>query len=229
MSIETYVSRKSRLLKDFDRSVSRVKQVLIARYGEEEANILIQESREKYKDLIPQIPYIGDRNPLLIFLLPASRYLAIYQTFQKHGRTVEEVGRLVYEIGEAEIKAIPGWVRRIIGVLWFSRWFAKRLQKRAISSQERKYPGGYVLAYIEGNGQDFDYGVNYIECASCKFLNEQGAAELAPYVCAVDKVASEMLGWGLRRTTTLAEGGERCDFRFKKGGKTWVTIPQSLR
>ena len=155
MSYKTYVSRKSRLLKGFDRSVSRVKQVLIARYGEDEGNTLMRESRREYEDLIPQIPYIGDRNPLLIFLLPASRYLAIYRTFQKHGRSVEEVGRLVYEIGEAEFEAIPGWVRRIIGVLWFSRWFVKRLQKRAASSQERKYSGGYVLAYVEGDGQDF--------------------------------------------------------------------------
>jgi hypothetical protein len=229
MSYEAYVSPKSRLLKDFDRSVSRVKHVLIARYGEEEANTLILKSRQKYEDLIPQIPNIGDRNPLLIFLLPTTRYLAIYRTLQKHGRTVEEAGRLVYEIGEAEFEAIPGWVRRVIGILWFSRWFAKRLQKRAASSQERKYSGGYVLVYVEGDGQDFDYGIDYIECASCKFLNEHDAAELGPYVCAVDKVASEMLDWGLRRTMTLAEGGERCDFRFKKGGKTYVTIPQSLR
>jgi hypothetical protein len=228
MSYETYAPRKSRLLKDFDGSVSSVKQVLIARYGEEEAYALMRESRQKYQDLIPQIPYIGKRNPLLIFLLPASRYLAIYRTFQEHGRTVEEAGRLVYEIAEAQFEAIPRWVRRVIGVLWFIPWFAKRLQKRAALSQERKYPGGYVLAYVEGDGQDFDYGIDYIECASCKFLNEQDAAELGPYVCAVDKVASEMLGWGLRRTMTLAEGGERCDFRFKKGGKTLVTIPQSL-
>lgn len=65
MSHETYASRKSRLLKQFDRSVSRVKQVLVARYGEEEANTLMRESRHVYQDLIPQIPYIGDRNPLL--------------------------------------------------------------------------------------------------------------------------------------------------------------------
>ena len=53
--------------------------------------------------------------------------------------------------------------------------------------------------------------------------------ELAPYVCAVDKVASEMMGWGLSRTMTLAEGREKCDFRFKKGGKTDVAMTQSLR
>lgn len=102
------------------------------------------------------------------------------------------------------------------------------MKKRAASSQEREYSGGYVLTYIEGDGKDFDFGIDYIKCAACKFLDEQNAAELSPYVCAVDKVASEMLGWGLRRTTTLAEGGERCDFRFKKGGKTRVRIPESL-
>jgi hypothetical protein len=229
MSHETYVSQQSRLLRAFDRSVSRVKQALVARYGENKAHALLRESRLEYADLIPQIPYIGDRNPLLVFLLPATRYLAIYRTFQVHGRTVEEAGRLAYEIGQAEFEAIPGWVRRVIGALWFSRWFTGRLQRRAASSGEHKYPGGYVLTYIEGDGQEFDYGVDYIECASCKYLTEQGAPELAPYVCAVDKVASEMLGWGLCRTMTLAEGGERCDFRFKKGGKTRVPIPESLR
>jgi hypothetical protein len=228
MSNETYVSRTPQLLRDFDRSVSRVKPILVSRYGEELAATLMRDARREYEDLIPQIPYIGERNPMLIFLLPTSRYLALYRAFQKQGRTVEEAGRLAYEIGTAEFEALPSIVRRFIGILWFSRWFAGRLQKRAALSEERQYPGDYVLAYIEGDGQDFDYGIDYIECASCKFLADQDATELAPYACAVDKVASEMLGWGLRRTMTLAEGGERCDFRFKKGGETCVPIPPSL-
>jgi hypothetical protein len=229
MTYENYVSRKSRLLKDFDKSVARVKRMLISRFGEEQANALIRESRQEYEALIPQIPYIGDKNPLLIFLLPTSRYLAIYRVLQRQGRTVEDAGKLIYEMSEAELKAIPGVVRRVIGYLWFTRWFLGRLKKRATESQERKYPGGYVLTHVEGNGQDFDYGIDYTECASCKFLSVQNAFELAPYVCAVDKVASEMMGWGLSRTMTLAEGREKCDFRFKKGGKTDVAMPQSLR
>ena len=64
--------------------------------------------------------------------------------------------------------------------------------------------------------------------ANVKFLRAQGAMKLAPYVCAVDKIASEMLGWGLTRTMTLAEGCEKCDFRFKKGGRTSVPLPESL-
>ena len=91
------------------------------------------------------------------------------------------------------------------------------------------YAGDYVMTYVPGDGHTFDWGFDYTECASCKFLKAQDAFELAPYVCAVDQVVGEMLGWGLSRTTTLGEGGERCDFRFKKGAATHVVVHPSLR
>jgi hypothetical protein len=226
---ENYISHTPRLLKSFDRAISLVKPVLTARYGEE-ANALIQASRQKYCDFIPQIPYVGEKNPLVdVFYLPASRHLGIYKAFQECGKTVEEVGQLVYEIGEAEIKAIPSFVRRAIRMLFFSRWLTTRLQKRATLSQERKYPSGYVATYLQGDGKEFDYEFDYIECAVYNFFRQQGATEVVPYICAIDKIASELMGWGLRRTMTLADGGAKCDFRFKKDGKTCVTIPQSLR
>jgi len=229
MSHENYISHTPHLLKSFDRSINLVMPVLVARYGEE-ADELIQASRQKYCDLIPQIPYFGENNTLVdMFYLPASRHLGTYKAFQEHGKTVEEVGQLVYEIGEAELKAIPGFVRRAVGIVWFSRWFTARLKKRAALSQERKYPGGYVVAYLQGDGKEFDYEFDYIECAVYNFFRQQGAVELVPYLCAIDKIASELMGWGLRRTMTLADGGVKCDFQFKKDGMTYVTIPQSLR
>ena len=85
-----------------------------------------------------------------------------------------------------------------------------------------------MIDFIEGDGVTFDYGVDYIECASCKFLTQQGAPEIAPYLCPVGILFSEALGWGLTRTTTLAEGAEVCDFRFKKGGPTNVVVPVAL-
>jgi len=217
-----YVPQKSRLLKDFDKMVARVKRVLISRYGEEPAKALIGESRQEYEALMPQIPYIGEKSPMLIFLLPTSRWLAVYRALQKRGAIVEDGGRLIYEMMEAETKAIPRPVRRLMGYLWFSPLFLRRVRKRAAESHKRQYPGGYVFTYIEGDGKDFDWGIDYLECSSCKLLKAQDAMELAPYICAVDKVSSELLGWGLTRTMTLAEGFEKCDFRFKKGGETRV-------
>jgi len=218
----SYAPQKARLLKDFDRMAARVRRVLISRYGEEQAKALVSESRREYEALIPQIPFIGERSHMLIFLLPTTRWLAVYRALQKRGVTVEDAGRLIYEMCEAEAKAIPGPVRRLMGYLWFSPLFLRRVRKRAAESQKRQYPGGYVFTFVEGGGRDFDWGIDYLECSSCKLLKAQDAMELAPYVCAVDKVSSELLGWGLTRTMTLAEGFEKCDFRFKKGGQTCV-------
>ena len=85
-----------------------------------------------------------------------------------------------------------------------------------------------MLTFIEADGRSFDYGFDYTECAGCQFLNRQGASELAPFLCAVDKVASEILGWGLTRTMTIAGGFNKCDFRYKKGGSTNIVLPPSI-
>ena len=129
---------------------------------------------------------------------------------------------MIYEMNEAVWKAIPRLIRHMIGYLLFSRWFLGLTKKLATESQKRKYPESFVMTYVKGNGQDFDYGVDYTECAICKFLSAQNALELIPYMCATDKIASELLGWGMSRTMTLAKGDEKCDFRFKKGGKTII-------
>ena len=220
----SYAPQKSRFLKDFDRMAARVRRVLISRYGEKEASPLIREARREYEALIPEIPYIGEKSPMLIFLMPTSRYLAVCRALQKRGGSVEGAGRLIYEMCEAEAKAMPGTVRRLMGYLWFSPLLLRRVRMRAAESQKRQYRGGYVFTYVEGDGKDFDWGIDYLECSSCKLLKAQNAMDLAPYVCAVDKVSSEMLGWGLTRTMTLAEGFEKCDFRFKKGGPTRVAM-----
>ena len=48
-------------------------------------------------------------------------------------------------------------------------------------------------------------------------MKSQGVEEFAPYVCLSDMALGKALGWGLIRTETLADGCDKCDFRFKKG------------
>lgn len=208
------------MMKAFDRTAAHVRQVLIDRYDQQKADDIIRDSRREYEAIIPQIPYIGDKNPFAIFLHTASRYLPFYRILRKTGLSVEQAGEMLCRMNEAEFKAIPLPVRRIIGWLWFSPWLVKRVKKRAQESQERRYPDNYVLTFVEGDGRTFDYGIDYTECAGCKFLKQQNAAELAPIMCMFDRVASDLLGWGLTRTMTIANGYEKCDFRFKKHGKT---------
>jgi hypothetical protein len=81
------------------------------------------------------------------------------------------------------------------------------------------------MEYIEGNGQDFDYGCNYTECAVLKYYQEMGAGKYMPYVCVMDLTASSALRTGLQRTTTLFYGGDHCDFTYKKNRSSLPGIP----
>jgi len=224
-----YISRKPRLLREFDRYVKYTRPVLIRYFGEDNVIALIGETRREYENLIPQLPYIGGTQPFTQFIISTGMLLAVYWTAKGHGKALAEIGELIYEISRALLRAYPAFLVRFFGNMNFSKFYLSRLRKRAIASHQREYPDGYVYDFIEGERRTFDYGVDYIECASCKFLSKQGAYELAPYLCTADILYSEALGWGLMRTKTLAEGAEKCDFRFKKGGPTKVAVPDAMR
>jgi hypothetical protein len=227
MDNEYYVSRKRKLLKEFDKTLDRIRELFVSRYGED-SEAMLQEAREEYEALIPQLPYVGGRQPFTQFLISTAWYLSLYRVLQRRGESVEEVGQLIYLATEAYLQASPRFLRRFLGSMTFSPRYLRRVQKNALKSHERQYPGNYVYDYVLGDGETFDYGIDYVECGPVKFLTEQGALELAPYICPMDILSSELLGWGLKRTMTLAEGAERCDFRFKKGGETRVAVPEPL-
>ena len=52
-----YVSRKLKLLKDFDKTASLVKDSVISSYESDFADTLYREARQEYEALIPQIPH----------------------------------------------------------------------------------------------------------------------------------------------------------------------------
>ena len=222
-----YIAHKKRFVMEFDLVANSARSV-IEGYFDEDAKMLIAETRREFENLIPQLPYIGRKQPFTEFIVFTGMLLAVYRVNKAHGKTVEQTGEMVFEMGRAFLNSFPTFLLRLFMSLNFSRRAMDRLRKGAIESQQRKYSEGNVINFIEGDGKTFDYGVDYIECASCKFLAAQGAPEIAPYLCPVDILFSEALGWGLTRTMTLAQGADKCDFRFKKGGPTNVAVPVAL-
>jgi hypothetical protein len=217
-----YLSHRSGMLRDFDKVIVKVQHIFVERYGPSPSRDMIEDARLEYDLLIPQLPYIGGKQPFTQFILTAAWFLAMYRALQKKGMSIKEAGNLVYKLTESFMAVYPQFVLRFLGFMSFSQGYLRKLQQRAIESQERKYTGDFVYVFVKGDGKTFDYGVDYLECGTCKFLTSQGAPELAPYLCAADYLLSEAYHWGLQRTMTLAEGFGKCDFRFKKGGKTRI-------
>ena len=86
----------------------------------------------------------------------------------------------------------------------------------AALSQQRRYPADWVFEVVDGDGQGFEFGVDYSECGVVKYLAREGAPELAPYLCWIDYPMTAAMGVRVDRTETLAQGGQRCDFRFSR-------------
>lgn len=218
----------TRLLREFDKMARIARPVLDQSFAGEDIDNLTRDAHQTFAALIPQLPDIGGKQPFTRFITYTAMWLAIYRVLKVRGIDLDGSGELFYRISRSILQAYPPMVVRMFGRNIFSQRYRQELQKRAEVSQARKYPGDYVYIYVEGDGKTFDYGVDYLECGGCKFLEAQGSIELAPYICPVDILYSKLFGWGLKRTMTLAEGAHKCDFRFKKGGPTSVKVPAAL-
>jgi len=214
-----YTSQRKKLLNDLDKVIKRMRPDLNERYGETTAGILRQDALAEYEKLIPQFPYIGGKdNPLTKNLVQAAWGLALYRALQAQGGTVEDVGELLH-LGYTQIMhRIPRFLRRWLGRRKFSPRQIQKMKARARVSQQRRYPGDWVYEVIEGDGQTFDVGMDYTECGIVKFMQQQDAEELMPYLCNLDYVSFGAIGMELIRTKTLGWGCDCCDFRIKKNG-----------
>ena len=213
-----YVRNKAKLLQDHRKITTTGREIMAARYEPDFVAAVNRESLVEFERLLPELPYIGgDQNPLTGNLVFSASALAFYRVMKRHSRTIEETGELLYRIMEAWIRRYPGFIRRLMGTYYMSKLSRHQSKRRAPLSQERRYAGDWVFEYVEGDGETFGWGRDYAECGIVKFLHSQGADELTPYLCLTDYALFGALGIELKRTMTLAEGGEKCDFRFKKG------------
>jgi hypothetical protein len=221
---EYYIQRKPELLKQFDDECQLWKPVIIGSYHEEFAGGILWEALKEFEALIPQIPYIGgDENRRTRTLIESIRYLAFYKVMKRHGKTAEETGKILYE---ALVSQIDKKQQKYTPSEWQNqeKYFKKR-KKEAEVSQEQRYPSDYVYKFVLGDGNEFDYGYDYSECASIKFYHAQNADEFMPFYCYLDFPICSALGLGLTRTMTLVEGYEKCNHRFKPGWETKLAWP----
>ena len=212
---EYYTTRKPELLKAFDEESQYWRPIIAVQYGEDFAHTLIERSREEFEALLPHIPYIGgDENHLTGSLVKSACYLAFYKAMKKCGRTAEETGKVLYDAALARIDDSP--IAIPPSEMLTTEQLMERRRRRAERSQERRYPEDYVYEFVVGDGEEFDYGYDFLECAAQKFYHAQGADEFTPFYCFLDYPKSKM---GLSRTMTLAEGHAKCNHRFKESRK----------
>jgi hypothetical protein len=214
-----YLTNKPKIMRQVRFAFRHYRKLLAEAYGKEAGEAIATESMRRFEVLLADLPYIGgDENNNTRALYMTAAWLAMYRSLQAHGASVEEAARLIYLGTASFFGSFPTrWLMRWQGRRMFARRRLDQRRHAAAMSQERRYPDDWVFDFVEGDGRDFVCGVDYTECGVVKYLAREGAPELAPYLCWIDYPQFAAMHLRLDRTETLAQGGQRCDFRLRRG------------
>ena len=195
--------------------------ILTRHYGQTKGELLYQEIERELETTLAQLPDIGtpDDNKWADNMPPAALALATYRELVPEYATVEDVGLILYQTLQSVLSGVASLFMR---VTFNEEAMIEKLKLLAARSQKRQYAEDWVMTFVEGDGQDFTYGVDVTECAIQKYLTAQGAPELTRYLCLTDYLSSEAMGRGLVRYKTLAEGCAVCDFHYQKGRSSYL-------
>ena len=164
---------------------------------------------KEYKEIMIRAKDIGSSNNLIVSYLLAAYFIAMNRMTTK---TPEEN----YEIlksGLSKSKLLK------LGLGDSKSYLAeKKMEFRrnwAKESKNKKYENDWVEDFIEKDDK-YEFGIDYLECGVCKLCKDENCFELAKYMCKLDFMLAELIGLKLTRTKTLAEGFDKCDFRYSK-------------
>ena len=210
-----YINKKEIYLRQFDAALALSKPIFSDYFGKDRFKTISSKVKADFENLIPQIPYVGgDDNFLTESLVSSALLLPILRFFEEEGLNFDEISELTYKMFEIFYKFIP----RANDT--FSEEFINIVKEGAQKSKLKQYDGDWIYDFVDGEGEDFTYGVDYHECGVYKFYKVQGLEHLMPIVCVSDFAQARAYGYGLSRTQTIGNGASLCDFRYIKDGES---------
>jgi len=218
MESEFYITHKNRIIRSIKLALPHYKRVLAQYYGQKFADQVILEMVEGFEEQLSTLPYIGGfRNKLTTNLYQGAALLVLCKTLKQYGKDKEEIGKIIVLGTEAFYRSFPlNFLLRLQGKTFLAKYGMKKRYEEAQKSQLRQYAGDWVYQIVEGDESGFVFGVDYTECGLVKYFRSQDALEFLPYLCQLDYPMCEGMHIGLDRTLTIAQGGEKCNFRFVK-------------
>ena len=164
---------------------------------------------KEYQAVMERADDIGSKNNLLSSYMLAAYFIAMNRST---GLSAEQNAQILGDGMHAS------WLLKYMlgdSGNYFSEEHRKNLRAWSLETHYKRYKNDWVVDILEKD-DDFDLGFDYLECGVCKLCRDEGCPELAKYMCRLDYMLFELMGIELVRTMTLAEGGEKCDFRMRK-------------
>lgn len=198
--------------KQIRRALRFAKPVLVERFGLQQTQDRLTAMKMIYHDLRPNLPQVeNDKNQMILRI--AVDALAFYRILPPGLLQDEKQGLVQRFVNNWMDGQFDRWIARRVWAtpflhrLYRIRWF------RSVNRADEL--DGQRFEYKEPQDNLF-YGVNVTRCGIVKYLNREGAPELASVICRGDHHIEKYLprNVAFKRTQTIAEGGVFCDFRY---------------
>jgi len=177
-----------------------------------------QQVMDEFEILLTQMPYVGGAaSRMSDFFMRLMGFMAISRVLRRHDVLLSVIGEIERETYKAQLLTISEAERLASGRRFMSPENQAFLREQAIRSLRQEFPEDFVYDFVEpGQGDKFEFGINYKGCGFCKFAARHGDKEILPNICGLDFDAYAAQGIHLERTQTLAGGASHCDFRFSR-------------
>lgn len=220
----SYYRKNENLFKDsLDKYLqNEFSYIFIQKYTENDLDKIKKEIRNCFDSLLDHIPYVGgDDSQFTANLIEATIYLSVYKVLINREFSLEEVGRLINEIYVNSIERDSEKVAELeqIGEVIFSNENIEEIKRCAIESRNIKYEKDFIVDFVEGNNEEFDFGSDTHQCPIHLYFKEQNSDKFTKYVCNIDFIRSKYLKSGLQRKKCLSNGDSVCEFRWKRYGE----------
>lgn len=232
-----YREHKARILGEFRESLRLARPHFEALLPGHPLESLESALREAFEQVFPTLPYVGGADGRMTpFFEQGAGVLALGRVLRARSVPVPVIATLIRKTFVARLASLSEAERRALGERFLSAENQAFLRAQAQASQTRADPHDFVYRFVEAGtsaeGEAFSFGIDYTECGFCKLCRRNGDEDLLPHLCALDGEYYALRGIELKRSTTIAGGDGRCNFRFRAlpaGAASPAADPPPLR
>lgn len=178
--------------------------------GVEDSKSLMKKAKIKYYEILKDIPEYGENDVLLINLIGAAMYAAVYISLEKKP-TIDQLSEY-YEIAMNSNIVMKIFLKSSD---YYSKKYQNSLKKSAEKSQKSSNPYTWRFKVIQGDTLE-SFDTIFDKCGIWHMMNQLGIPEATPALCRYDYAMAKLTNTVFTREQTLAGGGTMCDCHYQK-------------
>lgn len=182
---------------------------------------IIQETEQQFSHIYPDIKFIKTSgNPIDKRLEFCAYFLAFIKTLDSRQIQFEKIREICLAITKDYVQPdnkMQAFIKKLIPKLthtFLGKFMIKIFAEKVGKNNSKE---GFIAKIITDKKQTYGlgYGIDILECGICKLFQKHNYSKFAPILCEVDEITSGLAGLELIRSGTIANGAQKCDFRFK--------------